>query len=171
VLPVQKPKHLFLADSHDHAWRDRRGGPGSKPLTCQTCLAEEAPGPKHRDHGLFAGLRQHRQLDAARPDVHDVIAAIALDEDGLVSTDLDDRLGSSGRIEKRLRSEHARTSVGRRGLRRLSLIAQAELAAEKPGKFVDLLYTMRQPVPPRWHKLTLCQAISSDRTSTLRGVR
>ena len=66
--------HLSLADEQDRARRDRRRAAHAERLTGQAALAEEVAGAEHRHDGLFAGLRQHRQLDAARLDVQDVVA-------------------------------------------------------------------------------------------------
>ena len=61
-------------------------------LARQAPFAKEVSRPEHGHHRFPAGLRQHRQLDAARSDVEDVIARVALGKDGLAASILDDRL-------------------------------------------------------------------------------
>jgi hypothetical protein len=85
VLLVQQLRHVSLVDAQDRARRDRRGASHPTLLTGQASLAEEVTWAKHGDHGLFSGLRQHRQLDAAGLNVPDMLAGIALSEDKLAT--------------------------------------------------------------------------------------
>src|SRR5258708_4432125 len=105
MLLVQQPDHLPLADEQHRARADRGGGPHAEPLPREAALAEEIPGAEHRHDRLPAGLRQHRQLDAARLNVHDVFAGISLREDGGAVRVLGDRFRDARGVEKRLHVE------------------------------------------------------------------
>ena len=69
---------------------------------------EKVARPEHRDHGFPAGLGQHRQLDPARLNVHDVLALVALGEDGFPASVARDALRDARRVEERLRVEGRR---------------------------------------------------------------
>ena len=86
MLLVQQPDHLFLADEQDHAWGDGRGAAHPDRLAGQTSLAEEVAGAEHGHHRFSTGLRQHRQFDAARLNVQDILAGVPLREDGRPSS-------------------------------------------------------------------------------------
>ena len=80
-MRVQEIEHLRLVE-HEHAGgahgRRRRD---ALRLSRETALPEEVTLTEHRDHGLFTGAREHRQLDPAALDVEHVGRGIALRED------------------------------------------------------------------------------------------
>jgi hypothetical protein len=80
-------------------------GADPPPLAGKAAFAEEVAGAEHRHHSFPAGLREHRQLDAALLDVHDGVARVALGEHDLVAAEFDDLLRQSRRVEKLLRVE------------------------------------------------------------------
>ena len=82
-LVAQELQHRGLLD--DEYRRQRRRGGRSDPnrLTRQRTFPEKVAATQHRHHRLFAGPRQHRNLDAALLDVHDGVARLTLREDSL----------------------------------------------------------------------------------------
>ena len=93
-LLVEHLHHVrLLHDEHGRrAHRRRRCHPARLPG--ETAFAEEIAGAQHPYDGLFASLRQHRNLDAALLDIHHLRGGIALRVD-------DSRLGVLANVRER----------------------------------------------------------------------
>jgi hypothetical protein len=87
-------------------------------------FADKIPSVEHRDHGFFAGLREHRQPDSASLNVHHIVVRVSLRENGLASSVLLDGLGDASRREKCARVERPgpfRRSTGLSAIHPLSM--------------------------------------------------
>ena len=77
-LRVQHLEHLRLLDDQHRARAHRRRGRDAPRLPRETPLAKEVTLAQDRHDRLFAGPREHRQLDAALLDVEHVGGGVAL---------------------------------------------------------------------------------------------
>jgi hypothetical protein len=76
VLIMKQVNHLLFRD--DQYGRRGHGGLQANGVARQRPLTEKVAGPRHRHNGLFAPVRQHRELDRACLNVQDAVGRIAL---------------------------------------------------------------------------------------------
>jgi len=81
VLMLQQASHGLPLHRHDGARLDGDGGPVAEGLAGQAAFAEEVSGPQNGNDRLSANRRLRGHFDAARPDIEDVLARVALRED------------------------------------------------------------------------------------------
>lgn len=105
VFVVEDANHLGFFNDERSGGRDRHGRAHANRLGGETALAKKIAGPENRHDGLFAALIDYRKPHAAFLNVDDVVASLALREDGFLGLKLHNFSGYTGGIKKMLSVE------------------------------------------------------------------
>jgi len=105
VFAVEDANHLpFLNDEHGGGCNRGRSRHASR-LARKTAFPKEIARSQNRYNGFFAGLMDHGKLHAAFPNVHDILCGVALREDSLFLSKVDNLPPKTGRIEEQFHIE------------------------------------------------------------------